>query len=255
MFKNYKVNLIALDSTITMIRFYFLIGLLTTLFSGTLSAQKVDYNAVILPSDAKGISDAEKLVQLAWQNMPQNAILENQLNQAGMEVKLANRNWLEQIRATGNLNEFTLKPYDPVTNSRALFFPRYNISASFSIGNFINDPLRAKIKKEEKEIAQQNINAKKLTVRAEVLRLYQNYIYNREVLKMRTDALETILSAFALAEQKFKAGEVTIQNYNTALDNLNTHRIQKLQAESNLAISKINLEELIGVRLETVINL
>jgi outer membrane protein TolC len=220
-------------------------------FHSVASAQKVDYNAIILPADARGVEFSEKLVRLAWINNPSNSILENQVNVADLDMKLAKRNWLNQFNVTGNLNEFTLNPQ--AMPDVPLFFPRYNIGATITLGNFAYDPLKVRIRKEEKEIAIKSINSQKLAIRAEVLRKYQTYLTNQELYLVRAEALEAALASFSLAEQKFKSGEISIENYNAALENFNTHKTQKIIAEGNLMLAKIDLEELIGVRLEDVI--
>jgi outer membrane protein TolC len=224
------------------------------LFSpGLLWAQNIDYNTIILPSGAKEIQFVEKLVQLAWANNPENQILHHQVNAAVYGEKIAKRNFLNQVQATGNLNEFIISP--PATASQfPIFFPRYNFGATLSLGNIFSDPIKVKRAKEETAIAIQQVNSRKLTLRAEVLRRYQMYLTNKELLKVQADALEDASSSFSLAEQKFKNGEATIVDFNSALENLNIRKTQKITAERDFYISKIDIEELIGVKLEDVIN-
>jgi outer membrane protein TolC len=228
-------------------------SLLILLFSPSLLfAQNVDYNTIILPAGAKEISFAEKLVQLAWANNPENQILRHQVNIAEYSEKVAKRNFLTQISATGNINEFNLDP--PKTNNQPIFFPRYNFGATISLGNLFVDPVKVKRAKEETAIALQNINSRKIALRAEVLRKYQIYLTNKELLKVQTDALEDASASFSLAEQKFKNGEATIVDFNAALENFNVRKIQKITADGEFYISKIGVEELIGVKLEEVAN-
>jgi outer membrane protein TolC len=216
-------------------------------------AQKIDYNTIILPSGAKEIQFSEKLVQLAWTNNPENQILKHQLNIAEYSEKVVKRNFLTQISGTGNINEFNIDP-PKTTNSQPIFFPRYNFGATISLGNLFVDPIRAKRAKEETAIAIQNINSRKLSVRAEVLRKYQVYLTSKELLKVQTDALEDASATFSLIEQKFKNGEATIVDFNAALENLNARKIQKITADGDFFIAKIGVEELIGVKLEEVVN-
>ncbi len=216
-----------------------------------LVAQKIDYNKIILPDDAKDIQFVEKLVRLAWANNPTNEMLKHQVSAAEYNEKILKRNFLNQITATGNLNEFNINP--PNTTQFPIFFPRYNFGATLNLGNFFIDPLRVKRAKEEKMIAVQNVNSQKLTLRAEVLRRYQIYLTNKDLLKVQIEALEDASNLFSTSEQKFKNGEATIVDYNNALEILNTRKTQKITAEREFNISKIDIEELIGVKLEEVI--
>jgi outer membrane protein TolC len=224
---------------------------LLLLLPTSLAAQKIDYNKIILPEDAKDIQFVEKLVRLAWANNPSNEVLHHQVKAAEYGEKVAKRNFLNQVSATGNINEFSINP--PPGNAQPNFFPRYNFAATITLGNFLVDPIRVKRAKEETAIAMQNVNSRKLTMRAEVLRRYQIYLTNRELLKVQVEALEDASSLFSTSEQKFKNGQSSIDDYNIALENLNTRKTQKIIAEREFNISKIDIEELIGVKLEDVI--
>jgi outer membrane protein TolC len=217
-------------------------------------AQQIDFNKIILPDDAKDIQFVEKLVRLAWANNPANDMLRHQVRAAEYGEKVAKRNFLNQLSATGNINEFNLNPQvdaagAPVPN----FFPRYNFAATLNLGNFFIDPIKAKRAKEETAIAVANLSSRKLTLRAEVLRRYQVYLTSKELLKVQVEALEDASNLFSTSEQKFKNGEATIVDFNNALEILNTRKTQKITAEREFNISKIDIEELTGVKLEDVI--
>ena len=229
-------------------RFLFL---LLVCSSQLLWAQRVDYNTIILPSSASDISFEEKLVRLAWQNNPENKILNHQVNISRLEVTRDKWSWLDKFGVSGNLNEFVLNQ-DPEFDDRANFFPRYNIFGNLSVGTFVTIPTNVKIRKQELLIAESNINRQKLTIRAEVLRRYQFYLMNKELLKIQTEATEDAFTAFSLVEQNFKNGESTLEEYSTALNVYNDQMGRKITSESNFAIAKINIEELIGVKLEEV---
>jgi outer membrane protein TolC len=215
------------------------------------NAQKIDYNKIILPDDAKDIQFVEKLVRLAWANNPINEMLKHEVAAAEYNEKIMKRGFINQITATGNLNEFNINP--PNTTQFPIFFPRYNFGATLNLGNFFLDPLKSKKAKEEKMIAVQNVNSRKLTLRAEVLRKYQIYLTKKELLKVQVEALEDAANLYSTSEQKFKNGEATIVEYNAALENLNSRKTQKITAELDFNVSKIDIEELIGVKLEDVI--
>lgn len=215
-------------------------------------AQKVDYNAIILPKTATDIEFTEKLVQLAWQNSPTTEILNRQVSISNYKVKQARRDWLDHVRFTGNLTEFNFKEFGGENNLQAAYFPKYNVSASFSLGDLFNDNLKTKIYREEMQVAIQNINREKLAVRAAVLSKYQVYTSNRELLRIRTQIMTDSYSDFKLKEQSFSRGEISLSDYNIALDRYNQQLISKVQAEKELELAKIEVEELIGMKLSDV---
>ena len=227
--------------------------IIVVIFLGSFSAfsQNVDYNSIILPSSATDISFDEKLVRLAWKNNPESNILLSEVNVATYEMKISRWEWLDQLKVTGNLNEFNIDPSSD-TGGRSEFFPRYNVSAFFTIDNFVGDKMDTKLKKEKVQIAMEKINAKKLEIRSEVLTKYQTYLMNQELLKVETETTEDLFATLSITEQSYKNGQATLEEYNDVLDRYNAQRLNTIKAQTQLNISKIQLEELIGVRLEDV---
>lgn len=224
------------------------IGLLS--IHGVLLGQKVDYNSIILPNNAKNISIEERLVQLAWANNPDNKILNNQVNIAGINTKLARFNILNQVNATGNINEFTINP--PSTDF-PVFFPRYNFSATLNLGNVFSDPLKVKRAKQEKEIAENNINKQKITIRAEVLRRYQIYLANKQILAAQTAIVERSRETYVQAKTTFEAGRITLQEHDRILEVLDNQQSKLILITSDVRIAEIDIEEMIGVKLLDVV--
>lgn len=221
------------------------------LLSSPLFAQNVDYNKIILPESSQSSEFEERLVQLAWRNHPDNEAIRHEVNIANYNVKQSNTAWLDNIRITGNLNEFTINPAsDPF--GRAAFFPLYNISATITLGTFFNIPYTIKREKEALIIAQSNVNAQKLAVRNAVLKLYNEYVMRERIYKLQSQALLDNETSHKLAEQRFKRGEVTFETYSVSLAAYNDGVAAHLQAERDFKNAKLDLEQWIGMRLEDV---
>lgn len=228
-----------------------LIILLIVFLPQLTKAQNVDYNAIILPNNVSDISFEEKLVRLAWQNNPANQILDYQTNISNIEVKQARWSWLDDWRVQGNLNEFTINDNADV-GDRAQFYPKYNVTGQIRLSYFVDIPLEVKKKKQEVLIAKSNINMQKLAIRAEVLTRYQTYLMNRELLKIQTEIVEDLYASLSLAEQQFKNGEITLNAFNIQQDRYNNQRVKQINAQGDFNISKIAVEEMIGMKLEDV---
>lgn len=229
-----------------------IIGLFLLVLTINVQAQNVDYNTIILPNYVTDISFKEKLVRLAWQNNPESKILDYEKEIAELEVKQARWSWLDGFGVQGNLNEFTINQSADQFN-RASFYPKYNIYGQVRLNYFVNIPLEVKKKKQTEMIAQSNTNLRKLTLRAEVLRRYENYLMARELLKITAEVVEDARASLALAEEQFKNGEILLAEYNQALDRHNAERVNQIRAQGEFNLSKIELEELIGVRLEDIL--
>lgn len=225
--------------------------ILLLVFSTPLLAQNVDYNKVILPDASQSSEFGERLVQLAWRNHPDNEAVRREVNIAGYDVKQSNTAWLENIRVTGNLNEFTInKASDPY--GRAAFYPKYNISASVSLGTFFTIPYNIKKSKEALIISQTHVNSQKLAVRNAVLKLYNEYLMRERVYKLQQQALLDTETSHKLTEQRFRRGEITFDTYSLSLTAYNNVMVLQLEAERDFKNAKLDLEQWIGVRLEDV---
>lgn len=215
-------------------------------------AQEVDYNRIILPPEAEGVEPVERLVQLAWQNYPDNEIVQRQVIIAEKNVSLSKWSWLENLSASGNLNEFTINPPDDEGNFNN-FFPRYNFGARISL-DILNTPTRVRVAKEELNIAQAEVNKQKLQVRAIIYRLYEEYKIAKQMYEIQSQSSEDSYTLYTLAEQNFKEGEISVEEYTKAGELYNADRVKLIRAESNLVLARINIEELIGVSFNVVIN-
>ncbi len=214
-------------------------------------SQKIDYNTIILPKNAQDIDFHEKLIRIAWENNPEHEILNRQMNITNYELRKAKVQWFNNIKVSGNLNEFNIDPSRDVTQ-RSQFFPRYNVGAAFSLGELISNPMDVKMRREQMKIAVETINATKLNLRAEVLRRYEAFLRDQELLRLQTQTTEDMLATFNLMEQRFRNGEATLDEYNIVQNSYNAEITKKVSSQTNYNISKINLEELIGVKLEDI---
>ncbi|WKN42329.1 TolC family protein [Tunicatimonas pelagia] len=230
------------------------IACLSLLLAYTLSwAQEVDYNRIILPPEAEGIEPVERLVQLAWQNYPDNEIVQRQAVIAKKNVSLSKWSWLDNLTASGNLNEFTISPPEGTDDNFNNFFPRYNFGARISL-DILNTPTRVRVAKEELNIAQAEVNKQKLQIRAIVYRLHEEYKIAKQMYEIQSQSSEDSYTMYTLAEQNFREGEIGVEEYTKAGELYNAEKIKLIRAESNLVLARVNIEELIGVSLSAVID-
>lgn len=215
-------------------------------------AQEVDYNAVIVPGSATNLSNEEKLVQLAWRNNPANHIVAKQAKVSQLMLKGSHFAWLDVLGFRSNVNEFVLDPSQDVYG-RASFYPLYNFSLVVPFSIFATNPLDTRRKRVELTIAEDRINAQKLSTRANILTLYTRYELAKERLKVQTDAEQDTNASLRLVEDNFKKGIETVQTYNNILERYTNHRLSRIAADAEVKILKIQIEEVIGVKLESVI--
>jgi outer membrane protein TolC len=173
------------------------------------------------------------------------------VNIARYEVKQSNTAWLETIRLAGNLNEFTINKAADAYD-RAAFWPKYNIGASISLGMFFSIPYTIKKNREALIISQEHVDAQKLAVRNNVLKLYNEYLMLERIFKLQSQTLLDTETSHKLAEQRFKRGEITYETYGLSLASYNDIMIAQLQSERDFKNAKLDLEQWIGIKLEDV---
>jgi outer membrane protein TolC len=223
--------------------------------SSPLYAQVIDYNKIILPSGAKDISVEERLVQIAWLNNPTVKHAKNQVSMAENQLRSAKAGWLNLVQVSGNLNEFTIRGRDYVNEVRptGLFYPRYNIGASLPLGRLITLPSEVKTARTVLENEHEEINILKLQIRADVLKAYSEYKTNLSLFNIQRDITGEMEAQHRLVEVKFRNGETTSNEYNASRDRFHNQRVRLLTAENDLAQSRYNLEQLIGVSVDEVL--
>jgi outer membrane protein TolC len=231
--------------------FSFFLPCLLFLFSALLlQAQQTRYDTLVPPNLQEVTSLEDFLILLAWQNAPQNRRYEYELNIADRNIKLARRDWSNEVRASFNLNEITADRLIYGQDDQPVFLPIYNFGASVSLGSFLNTPQKVKIAEEEKKISEAELHQQKSMIRLAVLTLYQQYLESRELLTARIEAEENAYSAFLLMEKLLKKGEAEMNAYATASSAYYAAKEAKIRTKGEGERLRLELSSLIGMPLD-----
>ena len=212
--------------------------------------QTIDYNKIIIPDKTPSISFEERLVQVAWKNNPQNVVVQQNLDVMKKEQRLATWEWLDNVMAQGNLNEYTIHGLD--YNSRAIYYPRYNLSLRLTLGTFLLTPLKANIAKERATAGVALVNDQKIQIRKSVLLAVESLKEQYIVMKFRSRMKEDFLVLYRASQQKFSTGQITLEEYRMATHEYSSNAEMEVSAQSAFKQRKIELEALIGLSLEEV---
>ena len=240
-----------------------LVVFLTFFVSIPCFSQKVDFNRVVIPSEMGTRNFKDYLVQLAWTNSPENDVLDYEKDLREFEFKAEKKDWMDDIRFSVNLNEnnlnrdtiFVIPGSDPSGVNQTNLFPIFNFNATLSLGTLTNRKNKLGIAKQRIKIAEANINQKKLNVRMEVLKRYENYLMYEEILKAVIQAEENANQALILITDLFKADKATFEDYNSASTSFNVAVEKRIKANSELKIAQYLLEEMIGVSFDEALRM
>lgn len=218
----------------------------------TVSAQ----NKTLPSAPSKDVSAEdiqEKLVQLAYEN-PDLKVRVYEKQRAEYELNKAKGNWLNYVTLSANFNDVTLGRFKNSGDYRAqVYYPLWNVGVNVPLGSLVGKGSDVKVAKANVNIASAQEESAKRQIKAMVLSKYHDYLMNKQLLAMQNEITEDDFAAFTQAESKLAAGSISYESYTSASQLYNNDRTKKLNLERDLANVKLEIEELIGVKLETVI--
>ena len=194
----------------------------------------------------------ERLVALALR-APQFDASGHQIQIANYKVSSAKKSWFNLLTLSANLNDQTFAA-QPVTTGTAYTYPKYFFGLVIPIGTIVSKGSEIKAAKEEVKVAEANREALERTARAEVLSKYLEYKNYRALVVLQSQVVDDIHAGYMQAEKKFNDGSIAIETYNDASRGYSAEMTKLLNLQLQQDLTRLDLERIIGVRLETVIN-
>ncbi|SFE92811.1 Outer membrane efflux protein [Chitinophaga sp. CF118] len=198
----------------------------------------------------------DKLVQLAYNN-PSIKIRDYEKDKSVSELHKSGANWLNYLTASANFNEVTLKTYKTTGTTtdirNQIYYPLWNVGLNIPLGSLVGKSSDVRIARKNVAIATAEQEVAKRQVKAMVLSKYHDYLMTKEMLTLQNELTEDDYAAFSQAETKLANGSISYEGYTNAAQRYNDDRNKKLSLERDLANVKLDIEEIIGVKLEEVI--
>lgn len=207
-------------------------------------------NTVKMPS---GIQD--RLVELALQN-PDLEVADHNVKIAKYNLSAAKGWWAENFSFSFNANEYSLKTIgksNTGTPGYYTLYPLYNMGINIPIGGIFSKPQMVKAAKERVAIAENQQTIAYRQIRTAVLTAYQNYLSSRQLYTVESQLTESAYSDYLQSKEKFRNGEIAVNDYNEAADRYQSSLKARINAENAFKLNQIQLEALIGVPLENVL--
>lgn len=220
------------------------------LFKPALSAQVVDFNQVVPPEGQRLANFEDYLVQLAWLNNPEAKILAYRKDKEVMEVDLQRKDWMNDVKFGFNLNEVSLANVLAPSQDNLVLYPLYQFTAGVSLGTFTTNKKKKEIEEVDVMIADMETNQHKLKIRAETLSRYRKLLLSYETLKVRVKAEEDARNIHEYAQQRFKNANLDLEDMLRASESYTNAQEKRLEAEAEIELAKLALEEMIGVKWE-----
>jgi outer membrane protein TolC len=225
-------------------------------YSQSAPAPQIKRNSTYrLNSDTSRIVDIrERLVQLALQN-PTYEMADHASNAAEYQIRLAKNNWLNNLVVSGNVNEFTINQITGTGSAATqnIYFPKYNIGLNIPMDIFSRQRNNVKIAKENYLIAEAQKNDRFRQIRADVLTKYEDYLLDKQMLDFQNQVSQDQFTLYKRSEKDFQDGIIKLEEFEKSYKGWVEEQTKKLLYQRNLNVIKLDLERIIGVKLEDVL--
>lgn len=196
------------------------------------------------------------LVQQAWTFSPEAESSKYEIEAHQQEILLAQKDWTRNLNTAFNLNDVSLStltnnnqnPLTPRINN----YPLWQIGMGINFGDLIQRKHKVKFAESRKKMSESDLNLKKYKIKAEVLKRYQEYLVAQEILKIRLQSLDVAQTNKTQISSLFSVNKATFEDYNEANKSYFDAMESRLKAQSDIKITQIALEELIGVKWESI---
>jgi len=198
----------------------------------------------------------DRLVELALQN-PELEVADHDVKIANYNLSAAKGWWAENFSFSFNANEYSLKNMgksSSTTGGYYSFYPLYNMGINIPIGGLFSKPQAVKAAREKVAIAKNNQAIAYREIKAAVLTAYQNYLSSKELYTVESQLTESAYNSYLQSKEKFRSGEISVNDYNMATDRYQSALKSQINAENQFKLNQIHLETLIGVPLSNVLD-
>lgn len=195
----------------------------------------------------------ERLVALALSG-PQYDAAGHQINISENQLSKAKRSWLNLLALSANYNDQTFaKAPSTTTGTQAYVYPKYFFGLTIPLGVIFAMGPEIKIARQGVEVSKDTREELARTLRMEVLSKYRQYKNFTELIGLQNTIVVDEQAGMAQTEKKFKSGTLTIGEYNTANKVYSDDIAKKLNLQLQQDLIKLDLERLIGTRLENAL--
>ncbi|MBO9154222.1 TolC family protein [Chitinophaga sp. GCM10012297] len=195
----------------------------------------------------------DRLVELAMAN-PAVKVRDYERAKTVSELNKAGSNWLNYITASANFNAVTLKLVDQAELGTQLYYPLWNVGVNVPLGSLFGKGSDVKIARRNLDIATAQQETARRQIKAMVLSKYRDYEKSKALLQLQQESVDEDQAAFEQAEAKYSTSSITYEEYNAASKRYKEGQAKIITLERDIAIAKLEVEEIIGVNLDDVIN-
>jgi len=223
-----------------------ILSVITVLNFYSVDAQ-INTSPLLKPDTSSAIE--ERLVALAL-NSPETKNQEHQNRINEYQLKNAQNAWLNLLTFSINYNE---QSFSKANTPATYVYPRYYLGITIPLGTLFSRT-QVKSAREGIEIGKNNHEILRRSLREEILSKYKQYKALGQLISIQSEMVNDVQTQLVQTEEKFRKGTTTIETYNMAQRGYNGELSTLINLKLQQDIKKLEIEKMIGVKLETVIN-
>jgi outer membrane protein TolC len=169
------------------------------------------------------------------------------------QLKKQRESWLNLLTFSTTYNDQSFAKPTTTNGTTAYVYPKFFIGVNIPLGLIVSNGTDVKITKESELIAKGQQEELAKSIKASVLINYKEYKANEKLLAIQNQAIDDEQANFIQLEQKFKNGTATLDAYNEASRKYNDEQVKMINLQLQQDLIKVELERLIGRKLEDVL--
>ena len=192
----------------------------------------------------------ERLIQLAKENNYRKKVFEATEAGARAGISAARTDYLNMLHASyfyRPKNRPSVNVYNPYQVNG------FQLGVSLNLATLVRTPILVKQAKQQHEISELERQEYEVTLEKEVKSRYYAYVLLNNQLEIGTQEVQDYQLMLNTVQEQFEMGEVDLATYNTAKSTLAQSRSNLNQTEVDFLMAKDALEEIIGTKLEDII--
>jgi outer membrane protein TolC len=200
------------------------------------------------PHEEEQLKEVLKLLVLKRSSLLQ--VNEGNITIAELARERAKTSWLSQVNLGANINEFVVS-----NTAAANFYPKYNLGISIPFDIISRS-------RYEKRVADVNIyinhalkEDQAMKLKTAVLIKYEEYFEKKELAILQRIAISEYAAAYESAQKMYSDGAIKLDDVNKIYQSLVLEQSKGVSREKDLNIVIIEIEQLIGIKLEEAIKM
>jgi outer membrane protein TolC len=172
---------------------------------------------------------------------------------ASAQIKIAKSAYLGLFAAQANVNQYTITGAPKIAGQNVpYYYPLYNFSLNVPFDIFTRTTNTVKIAKQNYYISTAARNQSFREIKAEVLTKYENYLLAKQLVELQGKITQSEYATLKRSEGDFAENLIKLEEVERAQKSYINEQVKSLSLQRDLNVTKIELEKVIGVKIEEV---